>query len=192
MGKFLLGTVALLLFAGAIWLFASNKNGLEFSSGGISIGRATMSFGSQDFKNGGEIPIKFTCDGENAIPPMNIDRTPGDAKSLAVIIEDLDTNPKGFTHWILYNIDPSRQNIEYAKTPEEADSGRNDFGNIGYGGPCPPQSEPHTYHFKIYALDTKLEIAGNATRAELENALEGHVVAQGQFKGTYTNRYASR
>ncbi len=192
MGKFLLGIFALAVFAGAIYLFAFHKNGFEFSSGGISIGRATMSFSSQEFRNGGEIPIRFTCDGENVIPPMTIDRTPGDASSLVIIIEDTNSKPEGFTHWLIYNIDPSRQNIEFGKTPEEAETGRNDFGNVGYGGPCPPQAEAHKYNFKVYALKTKLAIEGNATRTEVERAMQGMIIAQGGFSGIYTNQFATR
>src|SRR5438309_11991843 len=139
------------------------------------------------FQAGGDIPAKFTCNGANVNPQLKIDRLPNEAKSLVLIVDDPDA-PRGlFTHWIVWNIDPKRTDIAEKSAPAAAVQGTNDFGKSNYGGPCPP-SGTHRYFFKIFALDTKLELRSSAHRAELDAAMRGHILAQGELMARYSHK----
>ena len=139
------------------------------------------------FPAGGDIPAKFTCNGANVSPELKINGVPGDAKSLVLIVDDPDA-PRGlFTHWIVWNIDPKTADIAENSAPAGGIQGTNDFGKRNYGGPCPP-SGTHRYFFKIFALDTKLDLKPNARRAELDTAIHGHALAQGELMGRYAHK----
>ncbi len=138
---------------------------------------------SPDIKEGGPIPQKFTADGEDVSPKLVIEEVPENAKSLALICDDPDAPSGTWVHWVLWDIPPDVSELE-----EGADigaSGKNDFGKNGYGGPSPPPGKPHRYFFRLFALDQMLELPGDTTKAGLEDAMKGHVLAATQFFGTY-------
>ena len=147
----------------------------------------SISITSPAFESGGDIPAKFTCNGANGNPPLHISGVPKETKSLVLIVDDPDA-PRGlFTHWITWNIDPKTTEVAENSAPASAIQGMNDFGKRNYGGPCPP-SGTHRYFFKIFALGTKLELKPNARRAELDTAMHGHVLAQGELMARYSHK----
>jgi Raf kinase inhibitor-like YbhB/YbcL family protein len=144
---------------------------------------------SNTFKDGEGIPRQYTCDGVNISPPLEWSGVPKTVKTVAIIAEDPDAPSGNFVHWVLYNL--PAENIGLVENVPATDSlkvggfqGKNDFGKIGYGGPCPP-SGTHRYFFKIYAVDSELPLKGGVTKADLLKAMEGHIVAQGQLMGKY-------
>ena len=149
-----------------------------------SAGGKAMKITSPAFQEGGNIPSKFTCDGANTNPALHIEQTPPNAKSLVLIVDDPDAPGGLFTHWLIWNIDPQTKEIAESSASPKAIQGTNNFPNVGYGGPCPP-SGTHRYFFKIFALDQMLDLKSGAKRAELERAMHGHVIAQGQLMGRY-------
>jgi Raf kinase inhibitor-like YbhB/YbcL family protein len=133
------------------------------------------------FEESGLIPGKFTCNGEDISPPIEINLIPAETKSLVLIMDDPDAPDGTFTHWIMWNI-PSSGKIDENHAP--GTQGKNDAGEAKYKGPCPPTGE-HRYFFRIYALDQNLELQEGASRKELEAAMEGKVIAQGQLMGKF-------
>ena len=146
-----------------------------------------MKITSSAFQEGGNIPSKFTCDGVDTSPPLHFEQIPAEAKSLALIVDDPDAPSGLFTHWLVWNIDPKTMAIPEGSAPTSAVQGKNDFGKSGYGGPCPP-SGTHRYFLKIFALDRQLDLAAGSNRAELDAAMRGHVVAQGELMARYSRR----
>jgi len=148
---------------------------------------SSISISSQAFQAGGDIPAKFTCNGTNVSPELQISGVPNEAKSLVLIVDDPDA-PRGlFTHWIVWNIDPKTMRVSENSAPAGAVQGTSDFGKRNYGGPCPP-SGTHRYFFKIFALDTKPELKPSARRAELDAAMRGHILAQGELMARYPHK----
>ena len=149
-------------------------------------GEAKMKITSSAFQEGGNIPSKFTCDGGDTSPPLQIAEIPSGAKSLALIVDDPDAPSALFTHWIIWNISPQTNAIAEGSAPKGV-QGTNDFGKSDYGGPCPP-SGTHRYYFKIFALDRELDLPSGTKRSQLDAAMKGHVVAQGELMGRYSKR----
>jgi Raf kinase inhibitor-like YbhB/YbcL family protein len=148
---------------------------------------SSISITSPSFQASGDIPAKFTCNGTNVSPELQISSVPNEAKSVVLIVDDPDA-PRGlFTHWIVWNIDPKTTRVAENSAPTAGVQGINDFGKRNYGGPCPP-SGTHSYFFKIFALDTKLELKPGARRAELDAAMRGHILAQGELMGRYSHK----
>jgi Raf kinase inhibitor-like YbhB/YbcL family protein len=147
---------------------------------------ATMKITSSAFQEGGNIPSKFTCDGSDTSPPLQITGVPSEAKSLVLIADDPDAPSGLFTHWLIWNIPPQTNSISEGSAPKGV-PGTNDFGKSGYKGPCPPPGT-HRYSFKIYALDRELDLRGGAKRSQLDAAMKGHVVAQGVLVGRYARK----
>ncbi|MHC4264873.1 MAG: YbhB/YbcL family Raf kinase inhibitor-like protein [Planctomycetota bacterium] len=144
---------------------------------------------SSAFEEGGMMPSKYTCDGQDISPPLQWDGVPDGTKSIALISDDPDAPMGTWIHWVLYNLPADTRQLEEDITSDEvlpngAKQGTTDFGGIGYGGPCPP-SGTHRYFFKVYALDTQVEPAPGATKEQLLTAMEGHILAQGQLMGKY-------
>jgi hypothetical protein len=148
---------------------------------------------SSAFSHNGEIPRRYTCDGEDVSPPLAWSGLPADTKSLALIVDDPDApDPKAprmtWVHWILYNLPPTITALEQALAPKdlprETLPGVNDWKRTGYGGPCPPIGR-HRYFHKLYALDVVLPDLGKPTKAKLEQAMRAHVLAEAQLVGTY-------
>jgi Raf kinase inhibitor-like YbhB/YbcL family protein len=144
-----------------------------------------FSLSSSAFEDNGTIPLEYTCDGNGISPPMTITNVPANAQSLALIVDDIDA-PRGiFTHWIVWNISPDTsqlsvgQNIDFPQ-------GITSAGKSGYHGPCPPPGPIHRYYFKLYALDSLLNLDENSTKIDLEQSMNGHVLAQAVLIGKYS------
>ena len=151
--------------------------------------KAEIKLTSVAFKEGQSIPAPYTCDGVNISPPLEWSGVPKTAKTVAIVVDDPDAPSGPWVHWVLYNLPANNIGVvENVPATENLRAGgfqgKNDFGKIGYGGPCPP-SGTHRYFFKIYALDSELPLKAGATKAELMKAMEGHIVLQGQLMGTY-------
>jgi Raf kinase inhibitor-like YbhB/YbcL family protein len=153
----------------------------------------TLTLCSPAFSHGGSIPAVCTCDGLDISPPLEWSSLPAGTKSLALVVDDPDApDPKApkrtWVHWVLYNLPPSIQKlpegISSPDLPPGARQGLNDWKRTGYGGPCPPVGR-HRYVHKLYALNTMLPDLNKPTKAELEAAMEGHVLARGELIGTY-------
>ncbi len=148
---------------------------------------------SSAFTHQGEIPVKYTCDGEDLSPPLSWKGLPDGTRSLALIVDDPDApDPKApkmtWVHWVLYNISPAAAGLEEGvaqrNLPQGTLPGLNDWKRTGYGGPCPPVGR-HRYFHKLYALDIILGDLKKPTKGELERAMQGHVLAQAELVGTY-------
>lgn len=145
---------------------------------------------SSVFKNGGEMPREFTCDGANVSPQLMIKNIPAGAKSIAIIVDDPDAPIGTFTHWIAWNLKFEGDSLSVPKAVPRRTSimnqGVNDFRRVGYDGPCPPRGHgKHHYHFKVFALDREIPLKDGASRRELERNLKGHVLAEAEIVGLY-------
>ena len=136
------------------------------------------------FKHNGNIPSKYTCDGENVNPPLNIKGIPEGTKSLVLVVDDPDAPMGTWDHWVVWNIPPTEK-IEENTVP--GTEGVNDFRKHSYGGPCPP-SGTHRYFFKVYALDTMLTLSPNSKKKDVERAITGYTLAKGEIIGLYRRR----
>jgi len=147
----------------------------------------TFSVYSTVFSHKGHIPSEYTCDGRDINPPLEVENIPEGTKSLALIMEDPDAPRGTFDHWLVWNISP---NEAIAEQTNPGISGTNDFGKTGYGGPCPP-SGVHRYFFKVYALDTKLELLAGADKKTLLEAMNGHILSESEIMGLYQRKKTS-
>ena len=143
------------------------------------------------FPADGNIPAVYTCDGANTSPSLSWSEPPANTKSFALILDDPDAPGGTFVHWVIFNLPLSTRTLPAAvpkqsELPGGARQGRNDFGEVGYGGPCPPGHAPHHYRFVLYAVDTPLNLPPGATRQQVEDALKGHVVARGRVISAYS------
>lgn len=144
----------------------------------------TLIITSPDFEHEGELPSKFTCDGDGGNPTFTIQGLPERTRSLALIMEDPDVPTTTFNHWVVWNIQPTNT-IEHNSVP--GIEGMNSIGKTSYLRPCPVEGE-HRYFFKIYALDQMLELEPDSNKHKLENAMEGHVLAKGEIICVYRKR----
>jgi Raf kinase inhibitor-like YbhB/YbcL family protein len=167
--------------------------------------RLTMSLRSPAFSDGGMIPRSYTCDGSDRSPPLEWSGVPDSTRTLALICDDPDAPTGTWSHWVVINLQPAvralkegipaetsvplaRMEMEPAgdSSPKAlAQQGQNDFGKTGYGGPCPPGGT-HRYVFRLYALDTRLDLPSSATRADVLKAIQEHILAEGRLVGKYT------
>lgn len=141
-----------------------------------------MEIASKAFKDGREIPNKYTCKGKDINPPLTIKNLPKKAKSLALIVDDPDAPGVTFVHWLVWNLSPKNPKLPEGFIPAGAVEGKNGSGSVGYMGPCPP-SGTHRYFFRAYALDKVLDLNSGASRDELENAFKGHVLEEAELMG---------
>jgi len=146
---------------------------------------------SADFAAGGNIPRQFTCDGADMSPALEWEAPPAGTQSFALIADDPDAPVGTWVHWVIFDMPAKLRSLpqNLPKMEELADGsrqGRNDFGKVGYGGPCPPPGKAHRYFFKLYALDTKLNLKAGATKKEVEQAMQGHILGQGEYMGRYS------
>jgi Raf kinase inhibitor-like YbhB/YbcL family protein len=150
-----------------------------------------MQLTSTAFQEGEPIPARYTADGEDVSPLLKWTDPPDGTKSFALVCEDPDAPRGTWTHWVAFNIPPVEHELSEA-VPREATrpngirQGKNDFGKAGYGGPAPPKGKPHRYFFKLYALDTTLDLQPGATREALLKAMAGHIKAEAALMGTYS------
>ncbi len=171
------GTTAFILFIAL----------LSYSIGTEAADMSTLKISSPAFKHNEHIPAKYTCDGSDVNPNIKIGDIPPGTKSLALIVDDPDAPRGTWVHWVVWNISPDTNEIKENSVPPGASQGMNDFRKLEYGGPCPP-SGTHRYFFKLYALDTILSLAKDATKATLERSMHGHILAQVELIGLYKRK----
>jgi Raf kinase inhibitor-like YbhB/YbcL family protein len=145
------------------------------------------------FAPGQPIPQKYTCDGQDISPPLQWSDPPQGTQSLALICDDPDAPVGTWVHWVLYNLPAEARALPEAVPPDAELSdgsrqGKNGWGNLGYGGPCPPGGSTHRYFFKLYALDTVLDLEAGASKKQVLQAMEGHILAQTEVMGVYSRR----
>ena len=150
---------------------------------------------SPAFTHGAVIPVEHTCDGANLSPSLSWSDVPVERRSLALVCDDPDAPRGTWVHWVLYNLPGESVELSTGiptlpELPSGARQGRNESGEIGYGGPCPPPGKPHRYYFRLYALDIMLTLPHGVSRRELDEAMSDHVLAQGTLMGTYQRRKA--
>jgi len=150
----------------------------------------TMHLTSTSFNDGSLIPSKFTCSGANLSPQLAWSAPPAATASFALTVTDPDAPRGTWVHWVLYNLVAGTRALPeglpaLGQLPDGALQGRNDFGEIGYGGPCPPPGSPHHYVFTLYALDAKLNLPVGEKRAQVEAAMKGHILASGRLVGLF-------
>ena len=159
----------------------------------LEVGESMMKLelASAAFDEGGRIPARYTGEGADISPPLSWSGVPEETKSLALICDDPDAPGRTWVHWVIYDIQPDTTELPEAVPSDRevlgsAKQGMTDFRQIGYGGPMPPPGRPHRYMFKLYALDTMLNLESGATKEKLLNAMEGHIMAEGQLTGLYS------
>jgi Raf kinase inhibitor-like YbhB/YbcL family protein len=153
---------------------------------------ASFQLTSRAFSNGESIPPAYTCDGEDISPPLQWGDPPQGAQSLALILDDPDAPAGIWVHWVLYNLPADARALPegispQAELPDGGQHGQSSWQRLGYGGPCPP-SGTHRYIFKLYALDTRLDVPTGASKSQVLRAMEGHILAQAELTGLYTKR----
>jgi Raf kinase inhibitor-like YbhB/YbcL family protein len=161
---------------------------LVSSGGGAPM---TLEVKSPDFASGGTIPKRFTCEGEDLSPALEWSAPPSGTQSFALIADDPDAPVGTWVHWVVFDLPPTLRSLPQAvpRKDQLADGsrqGQNDFGKTGYGGPCPPPGKAHRYFFKLYALDTKLNLPSSSTKKDVERAMQSHVLAEGEYVGRYS------
>jgi Raf kinase inhibitor-like YbhB/YbcL family protein len=153
-------------------------------------GGGAMKVTSSAFGSGAMIPQQYTCKGDDVSPALEWSGAPAKAVSFAIIMDDPDAPRGTWVHWVLWNVPASAHSLPQGVPKSEqlddgARQGRNSNGNVGYNGPCPPMGQTHRYFFRVYALDTKLDLAAGAERADLDAAMKGHVLAEGEYMGKF-------
>lgn len=151
--------------------------------------QADITVTSPAFSDGTRIPVDHTCDGKDAVPEIVLSAAPEGAKSLVVVIEDPDVQAGSLTHMVAFNLSPETHKIpmgtDLSTTGETSRFGLNDFNVTRYSGPCPPRGETHRYYFRIIALDTILQLPEGAPRAQVDEAMDGHILGQGILTGHF-------
>ena len=147
---------------------------------------APLLIASSAFEEGGDIPVKYTCDGDDVSPPLAWSGIPEGAQSLALIVDDPDAPGGTWVHWVLFNIPAEQEGLPEGVQPGDVGVyGVTDFQERAYGGPCPPSGTRHRYFFRLYALDTTLDLEAGASRQAVDQAMEGHILAEAQLMGMY-------
>ena len=172
------------------WRGAATSTARPAAAPAVANTEGAMQVNSKIISPGGEFPKRDTCDGGDISPHLAWSDVPASAKSLVLILDDPNAPGGVFTHWLLWDIPAAVRELaenapKTAQLPAGGSQGRNDFGKLGYGGPCPPPGKPHRYFFRLYALDTVLGLKAGAGRGELERAMRGHAVARGELMGRY-------
>ena len=177
--------ICLFVLSGGLFITSENAVFAGEKGGGAMEIKVT----SAAFENGGMIPRKYTCDGEDISPSLEWGALPEGTASLALISDDPDAPMGTWVHWVLFNLPPETRTLPekipaLKNLPDGSLQGTTDFRRIGYGGPCPPGGT-HRYYFKLYALDSLLDLKAGATKKEVEKAMKGHILGQGTLMGTY-------
>ncbi len=168
-------------------LFLMYKNNWEERSG------PSLNLSSVSFQADGDIPAKFTCDAQDVSPALNWAAPPAETRSFVLIADDPDAPTKTIVHWVLYDLPAGARSLpeciaKDATLPDGSHQGKNDHGTTGYSGPCPPRGATHHYFFKLYALDSMIDLKPDASKDDLEHAMEGHILAQSQLIGRFAHR----
>ena len=140
---------------------------------------------SSAFQAGQPIPAKYTCQGGDTSPPLEVSGVPQNARALALIVDDPDAPRGDWVHWVVFGIPAQTSAISEGSAPAGSTQGKNDFGKMSWGGPCPPPGGPHRYFFRVYALDSELDLRAGATKQQLLDAMRGHVLGEAELMGTY-------
>ncbi len=177
-----IGVVAVLC---VVYFFVYKNNHDERSGPSLNLSSAS-------FQADGDIPPKFTCDAGDVSPALAWAEPPRESRSFALIVDDPDAPSKTWVHWVLYNLPAGTRTlpegmVKDATLPNGSRQGRNDHGTIGYSGPCPPHGPTHHYFFKLYALDSMIDLKSDAGKDDLERAMEGHILAQSQLIGRFAH-----
>lgn len=149
----------------------------------------SMKLTSNAFQHNGNIPEKYTCEGANVSPQLEISQVPENTKTLALIMDDPDAPAGTWDHWVLFNMPANTTSIPEGTEPQGI-PGKNSWGKTGYGGPCPPDRE-HRYFFKLYALDAELDLHNGTAKSQLERSMQGHILTKTELIGKY-NKKANR
>jgi len=150
----------------------------------------SLTISSPSFSNGGNIAQKFTCDGADVSPQLRWNEPPPGTKSIALLVDAPDAPVGNWNHWTMWNLPAGARGLaeklrKDAELPDGSRQGHNDFRQDGYNGPCPPPGKPHRYYFKLYALDTKLDLKPGANKKEVDAAMKGHILVQSEWMGRY-------
>lgn len=175
---FLAGAFIIAAFTFVIVAGTSGKEGREMEK---------LSVASPVFQHNGDIPVRYTCDGDDINPPLTIENVPERTRSFVLIVDDPDAPAGTWVHWVVWNIDPGTREIKENSVPDGALQGMNDFRKLDYGGPCPP-SGTHRYFFKLYALNSTLDITSKAKKSDVEKAMKRHVIGESQIIGLYSRK----
>ncbi len=181
---FILAAVALLAActqAGTTGTTAANQEQAKNNE----VVAVSLNLSSPAFSNDAVIPSKFTCEGADVNPELRIESVPSSARSLALIMDDPDAPAKVWEHWTVINIPPATAAIAEDSVPVGATQLMNDFRRVEWGGPCPPPGKVHHYRFRLYALDSRLNLGSSSTKADVEKAIKGHVLEEAVLIGTY-------
>jgi hypothetical protein len=182
--KLIISALALALILLAALLFFMLQSNQSTSQESLFFSSNKMQISSNAFENNQPIPEKYGCQGEGFNPELSFSGVPDNAKSLVLIMDDPDAPSGTFVHWIMWNINPQTTEISENSVPRDVIQGKNSAGENRYHGPCPPD-KAHRYFFKLYALDADLRLAPTTTKAELVNAMQGHVLDSAEFFGLY-------
>jgi Raf kinase inhibitor-like YbhB/YbcL family protein len=179
-----------LVLAAALVFAGCSSTPVTHASASPDPSAASLALRTSAFKPGGNIPKKFTCEGPNVSPALDWDAPPSATRSFALIMDDPDAPSGTWVHWVVYDLSTSTRHLLEGVSKGDAleDGGRqgvNDFGDTGYGGPCPPPGKPHRYFFKLYALDKPLGLGARARKPQVESAMKGHILAQGELIGRF-------
>ncbi len=178
-------TLALLLVGGVS--FAVAQQGNAASAAGAS---STFKLSSSAFAAGSEIPRQYSCKGADTSPAVSWSGAPAKTAAFALIVDDPDAPHGTWVHWVLWNVPASAQGLpegvpKHDSQPDGSLQGRNSDGKVGYNGPCPPSGQTHRYFFRLYALNGRLDLAPGADRSSLDAAMQGHILAQTEYMGTF-------
>lgn len=184
MKKILILILLIAALGGAAWYFRFYKKTPAANVNQQTQKEADMLIQSPAFGNNQDIPVKYTCDSDGVNPPLEFKDVPKEAESLVLIMDDPDATIGTWTHWTLWNIDPSTASIPENSVPQKAVVGQGSSGQNVYGGPCPP-SGTHHYHFKLYALNSKLSIPSYSDVKALNQAMQGLIISQAELIGLY-------
>ena len=176
---FVITILTIVLIIGCTNQKISNNN----EKGTTQIGDITIT--SSAFKNGRSIPIKYTCDGDEISPPLSFNNVPNDTISLVLIVDDPDSQGGTWNHWIVFNIPADITEFKEDMGPRYY-IGRNSWGDTAYGAPCPPIGEEHRYYFRLYALDSELNLLDGTSRKEIDDAMGRHIIGQTSLMGKYS------
>lgn len=184
----------LMMLLGVVFLLMMVFTGCGCDDGdsdGVTTPTTSLTVSSTAFASQAAIPVQYSCDGTNISPPLQWSGAPLETQSFALILDDPDAPRGTFVHWVLYNMPATTTSLGEAVSPggslpTGSLEGVNDLGNQGYGGPCPPAGSTHRYYFRLYALDTMLNLAAGASRAQVDQAMSGRILAQGELMGFYS------
>ena len=182
----LIAIAAALLPTPLLAALAGCGSGNGATASGPRLTRSSVGLTSSAFLNGSSIPSRYTCDGEDIAPPLTWTRVPARARSLALLVEDQNSPGGAFLHWSVYDLPRGSSGTGTGQLPRGSVEGRNSFGRVGYGGPCPPRGDPpHHYVFSVHALDDNPGLPTGASPAAVREALAAHAIATGVLTGTY-------